>query len=109
MTGRSSLIITATLLLVGCQSSPGLSDPLESNVYVPILPDPDPNAGPRFSPSSATAVTAFAGTKLDDVTKPHDCTALSPCAAPPPALSAISSPTELQKVSGNPNHRTRDG
>jgi hypothetical protein len=67
-------------------------DPLGSNIFVPVLPNPDPSASPNFLPEAATAGAAFPGDKLGSIPSlgARDCSSTSPCALPPPALTALS-------------------
>jgi hypothetical protein len=66
------------------------ADPLESSSPEPVLPDPKPDNGVNFSPATATKDVAHPSVELSSA-KPlgsHGCSALSPCAAPTPALGS---------------------
>ena len=94
------LLLSALILAAGCGASlaAGIKDP-----DMVLLPDPDPAQAAHFPAGAATAGVAYIGRALDksDI-RTHDCSALSPCALPTPALSdtavAVPQPPERMGV-----------
>jgi hypothetical protein len=82
-------LFAALLMLWPMAAGMALADPLP-DPPPKVLPDPSPNEAHAFAPSEATAGTADPGRKLGSIAgiRSHDpgCTALSPCAVPPPSL-----------------------
>ena len=89
MTATKTKLGTVVIaLLLGCGPGMALADPLPDPPPL-VLPDPTPGETHTFPPSESTAGTADPGRKLGNVaTRRNDpeCTALSPCAIPPPSL-----------------------
>jgi hypothetical protein len=82
-------ILLTAILWAGGGALVAKADPLP-DPPPQVLPDPSPRESHNFPPALATAGTADPGRELTAVkaTNLHDqsCTALNPCAAPPPSL-----------------------
>jgi hypothetical protein len=70
------------------------ADPFESSSPPPVLSDPKSDNGVTFAPDAATKDTARPSVELSSAKPPgsHGCSALSPCAAPTPALGSSKTP-----------------
>ena len=100
---RAALL--AAMLWAGYGALVAKADPLP-DAPPQALPDPSPEESPNFPPALATAGTADPGRELAAVkaTNLHDqsCTALNPCAAPPPSLEGAATMPSRAPVASHP-------
>ena len=89
MQSRLLIKIALAAALSLAAAFPAMADPLANPQPLPVAKF-SAHAGPNFSPSAATAGTADAGHQLSTI-EAHlkNCSALSPCAAPPPSLDHL--------------------
>jgi hypothetical protein len=86
-------ILLTAMLWAGNGVLMAKADPL-TDPSVQVLPDPSPKESRDFPPALATSGTADPSHELTAVKTINlqGCTALNPCAAPPPSLGAGPAP-----------------
>jgi len=98
-------ILLTVILWAGSGALMAKADPLPNPPPL-VLPDPSPAGSHNLPPSLATSGTGDPGRELAAVraTNPQDqdCTALNPCAVPPPSLPRAETVPSRAPASSHP-------